>query len=613
MALAMAFEDQKRQILREVYGFQDFRPGQEDVVDSLLAGRHALAVMPTGSGKSLCFQVPALVLGGLTVVVSPLVALMQDQVSALRLAGVMAETINSARDRAENVASWRRVASGEAPILYLAPERLMTERMLSALVRLPVRLIAIDEAHCISQWGPAFRPEYEGLARLKDLFPNVPIAALTATADEVTRQDIAARLFDDQADIFVTGFDRPNIKLNVAGKREWRRQMMGFLDSHKGESGIIYCLSRKKTDETAAYLVDKGIDALAYHAGMEKLVRERNQDAFMTRDGVVMVATIAFGMGIDKPDIRFVLHADLPGSVEAYYQEIGRAGRDGDPAEALMLYGLDDIRMRRVFIEQEEGGDDRRRREHQRLGALIGFCEAPSCRRRTLLAYFGEESGDCGNCDMCLDPGDIVDGTEEARLALGAVLGTGERYGAGHIVDVLRGASSEKVIKARHDQIAEYGGGAGRKADEWRSILRQLVAAGFLHMDVREYGGLKITARGQALRRGEEMFRYRHDVVTRTSTKSRKATAAPPVDLTESEISLLGELKGLRSKLARARGVPAYVVFTDRALQDMARRVPRDRDEFAQVHGVGAAKLKDLAEPFLAVISAAGEQAGDAT
>lgn len=603
MAVAMAFEDQKRQILREVYGFQDFRPGQEDVVDSLLGGRHALAVMPTGSGKSLCFQVPALVLGGLTVVVSPLVALMQDQVAALRLAGVTAETINSSRDRAENVASWRRVASGEAPILYLAPERLMTERMLLALARLPINLFAIDEAHCISQWGPAFRPEYEGLAQLKDRFPGVPIAALTATADEVTRQDIAARLFDNQADVFVTGFDRPNIKLGVAGKRDWRRQMMGFLEGHKGASGIVYCLSRKKTDETAAYLKEQGIDALAYHAGMEKWERERNQDAFMSRDGVVMVATIAFGMGIDKPDIRFVLHADLPGSVEAYYQEIGRAGRDGAAAEALMLYGLDDIRMRRVFIEQEEGGDDRRRREHQRLGALIGYCEAPSCRRRTLLAYFGEESADCGNCDMCLDPGEILDGTKEARLVLGAVQGTGQRYGAGHIVEVLRGSTSEKVIRARHDRIAEHGGGANRKAEEWRSIIRQLVAAGFLHMDVREYGGLKITARGEALRRGEEIFRYRHDVVTSSSARTKKAAAPPPVDLTESETSLLGELKGLRSKLARARGVPAYVVFTDRALQDMARRAPRDRNEFAQVHGVGAAKLKDLAEPFLQVIA----------
>jgi ATP-dependent DNA helicase RecQ len=603
MAVALAFEDRKREILREVYGFDDFRPGQEAVVDCLLAGRHALAVMPTGAGKSLCFQVPALALGGLTVVISPLVALMQDQVSALRLAGVQAETINSARDRWENVDSWRRVTAGEAPILYLAPERLMTERMLTALSRLPIKLFAIDEAHCISQWGPAFRPEYEDLSRLKELFPDVPIAALTATADEVTRQDIAERLFDNDADIFVTGFDRPNIKLAVAAKRDWRGQMMAFLEARKGESGIVYCLSRKKTDETAAYLRDHGLDALTYHAGMEKSERERNQDAFMTRDGVIMVATIAFGMGIDKPDIRFVLHADLPGSVEAYYQEIGRAGRDGEPAEVMMLYGLDDIRMRRVFIEQEESSDDRRRREHQRLGALIGYCEAPGCRRRTLLSYFGEDTEDCGNCDMCLDPVPIVDGTHEADLVLGVVAGTGQRFGATHIVEVLRGSSAEKITRLGHDRLAEHGGGNNRKAEEWRSIIRQMVAAGFLHMDVRDYGGLKITKRGEALRRGDETFSYRHDVVERSPSKTRKGPAPVAADLDPEAVELLGALKALRSKLARARGVPAYVVFTDKALQDMARRAPASREAFAEVHGVGAAKLKDLADPFLDAIA----------
>jgi len=603
MAVALAFEDRKREILREVYGFDDFRPGQEAVVDCLLAGRHALAVMPTGAGKSLCFQVPALALGGLTVVISPLVALMQDQVSALRLAGVQAETINSARDRWENVDSWRRVTAGEAPILYLAPERLMTERMLTALSRLPIKLFAIDEAHCISQWGPAFRPEYEDLSRLKELFPDVPIAALTATADEVTRQDIAERLFDNDADIFVTGFDRPNIKLAVAAKRDWRGQMMAFLEARKGESGIVYCLSRKKTDETAAYLRDHGLDALTYHAGMEKSERERNQDAFMTRDGVIMVATIAFGMGIDKPDIRFVLHADLPGSVEAYYQEIGRAGRDGEPAEVMMLYGLDDIRMRRVFIEQEESSDDRRRREHQRLGALIGYCEAPGCRRRTLLSYFGEDTEGCGNCDMCLDPVPIVDGTHEADLVLGVVAGTGQRFGATHIVEVLRGSSAEKITRLGHDRLAEHGGGNNRKAEEWRSIIRQMVAAGFLHMDVRDYGGLKITKRGEALRRGDETFSYRHDVVERSPSKTRKGPAPVAADLDPEAVELLGALKALRSKLARARGVPAYVVFTDKALQDMARRAPASREAFAEVHGVGAAKLKDLADPFLDAIA----------
>ena len=359
-------------------------------MDALLAGRNVLTVMPTGSGKSLCFQVPALMLDGLAIVVSPLVALMQDQVSALRLAGVAADTINSSRDRAENIAAWQRAAAGETRLLYMAPERLMTERMLTALGRLNVKLIAIDEAHCISQWGPSFRPEYEDLCRLRDLFPGVPMAALTATADAVTREDIAERLFDGAVESIVLGFDRPNIKLTVGMKRDWKRQLLGFLEGHVGESGIVYCLSRKKTEEVTSILVQNGIRALTYHAGMDKTRREANQNAFMTEPGVVVVATIAFGMGIDKSDVRFVFHADLPGSIEAYYQEIGRAGRDGAPAEAHMLYGLADIRMRRVFIEDEDAGDARKRREHKRLDALLGYCEAPTCRRVALLDYFGE-------------------------------------------------------------------------------------------------------------------------------------------------------------------------------------------------------------------------------
>ena len=350
--LSNDFESQKQSILNNVYGFKNFRPGQEQVVDSLLAGRHTLAVMPTGSGKSLCFQIPSLILGGLTIVVSPLVALMQDQVAALRLNGVPAETINSGRDRIDNISSWKKVTAGAAPILYLAPERLMSERMLAALGELPIKLFAIDEAHCISQWGPAFRPEYEDLNRLKTLFPNIPIAALTATADKVTRKDIATRLFNGDAKIFVTGFDRPNIKLSVAGKQDWRRQMMVFLETHKGNSGIVYCLSRKKTDETSAFLKEKGFKAFPYHAGMEKREREKNQDTFMVEESVIMVATIAFGMGIDKPDVRFVLHADLPSSVEAYYQEIGRAGRDGMPCKASMYYNPQDFATVQFLIKQ---------------------------------------------------------------------------------------------------------------------------------------------------------------------------------------------------------------------------------------------------------------------
>jgi ATP-dependent DNA helicase RecQ len=602
--------DAKARTLKQVFGFDAFRPGQEAVVDAILAGENVLTVMPTGSGKSLCFQVPALILGGLTVVVSPLVALMQDQVAALRLVGVAAETVNSARDRAANVAAWRRVSAGEVRLLYLSPERLMTERILAALARLPVRLIAVDEAHCISQWGPSFRPEYEALAQLRERFPGVPIAAMTATADAITRQDIAEKLFAGRVRSFVLGFDRPNIRLAVEPKREPKRQLLSFLARHRGESGIVYCLSRKKTEEIAAVLRDQGVAALPYHAGMEKAEREANQNAFMTEPGVVMVATIAFGMGIDKADVRFVFHADLPSSIEAYYQELGRAGRDGAAAEAHMLYGLDDIRMRRVFIEQEDSGAERKRREHKRLDALVGYCEAPTCRRQTLLAYFGERIQPCGNCDVCLDPVALVDATEDAQKALSAVLRTGQRFGAAHIIDVLRGAETAKIAGAGHDRLPTYGIGADRSKADWQSLLRQLVAAGYLTLDIRGYGGLAVSDRGRALLRGDETFRFRPDAFRRAEPAHRKPVAAEAdAALGTAQTDLLAKLKALRLRLAKARGVPAYIVFSDRTLIDMAQKAPRDRDAFAAVHGVGAAKLEAFAEPFLAAIA---EHAGAA-
>jgi ATP-dependent DNA helicase RecQ len=597
----------KHAILKEVFGFDSFRPGQEEVVDTLLAGRNILTVMPTGSGKSLCFQIPALVAGGLTIVVSPLVALMQDQVAALKLAGVAADTINSSKTREDNVAAWRRAAAGETRLLYLAPERLMTERMLSALAKLDLRLIAVDEAHCISQWGPAFRPEYEALSQLRTLFPGVPIAALTATADAVTRDDIVARLFGGDAKMVVLGFDRPNIKLSVEMKQEWKRQMTDFLSRHEGDSGIVYCLSRKKTEEAAQYLRDRGINALAYHAGMLAEARQAHQNSFMTDPGIVIVATVAFGMGIDKSDVRFVLHVDLPGSVEAYYQEIGRAGRDGTPADAHMIYGLQDIRMRRVFIEDEDSGPERKRREHKRLDALVGYCEAPECRRRSLLAYFGETIEPCGNCDVCIDPVEMADGTEHGLKVLTAVQGSGQIYGAVHIVDILRGMNTEKIAKAGHDNLPAYGAGAELRKQEWQSIIRQLVASGFLRLDVQGYGGLGITPKGQDLMRGEESFRYRQETLKKSRAGARRTRdLAADADLSEAGTELLNALRALRLSIAKERGVPAYVVFADRTLVDMARRKPATIDEFAEVHGVGAAKLRDFAEPFLTAINEAG-------
>ena len=597
-----------QEVLRDTFGFQAFRPGQADAIATLLDGRHALIVMPTGSGKSLCFQVPALVKDGLAIVVSPLVALMQDQVAALKLAGIAAESINSGNDQLTNSQAWASVEAGEAKLLYLAPERLMTEHVLERLETLPVNLIAIDEAHCISQWGPSFRPEYEDLTRLRELFPNVPIAALTATADSVTREDIAARLFAGEVSQFVLGFDRPNIRLSVASKKEWKRQLRDFLSTHAGKSGIIYCLSRRKTVETAALLEAEGIPALVYHAGMDKRERESNQDRFMSESGIVMVATIAFGMGIDKSDVRFVLHLDLPSSLEAYYQEIGRAGRDGDPAEAHMLYGLSDMAMRRRFIDQEDAGDDRRRREHKRLDALLGYCEAPSCRRVALLDYFGERASPCGNCDVCLNPVDLEDGTVEAQKVLSAVYRSGERFGAAHIIDIVRGTLTTRIQNWGHDRLKTFGVGADRGKEEWRSLIRQLVAAGFLRIDIAGYGGLHITPEGNELLRGRREFQYRKEhVVRRKPRKTREATGKKIAEvLGDADTQLLARLRSLRLELAQERGVPAYVIFPDRSLVEMVEHRPSTPEEFSEINGVGEIKLKSFAEAFLAEINADG-------
>ena len=598
-------------VLKRVFGYDRFRPGQAAIIDALLADDHVLAVMPTGSGKSLGFQIPAILKGGLTLVISPLVALMEDQVAGLRGAGVDAEAINSTRSHETNANAWRRVADGHVRLLYMAPERLMTPRMLEALARLPLKLIAIDEAHCISRWGPSFRPDYEALAGLRERFPGVPIAAFTATADPATRDDIAAKLFGGGGRIFVSGFDRPNIHLSVAMRNGGPDQLLDFIAARAGMSGIVYCLSRKKTDETAALLGDHGVAALAYHAGMDKAMRRINQDRFMTEPGMVMVATVAFGMGIDKPDVRYVFHRDLPGSMEAYYQEIGRAGRDGLPAEAYLLYGLGDIRLRRMFIDQEGGDADHQRREHKRLDALIAYCEAPVCRRQALLSYFGEDSGPCGNCDVCNDPPQLADGMAVGRAALSAVMASGQRFGAVHVIDILRGADTDKIRGFGHHRLECHGAGKDLDKHAWRSIIRQLVAAGFLMLDITGYGGLSLTPKGRGLLNGDEEFRYRKDAAPAKPKKAprKKAARAAVADLGPADNTLFNALKEQRLSLARLRGVPAYVIFSDRSLADMAMRRPRNETAFADVHGVGAAKLRDLAEPFLAVIEAFAEEA----
>jgi ATP-dependent DNA helicase RecQ len=597
--------------LAEVFGYSALRPGQQQAIEAVLAGRNVFAVMPTGAGKSLCYQLPALVLGGLTVVVSPLLALMRDQVAALRLNGVAAATINSDATRDGNVAVWRRVQAGEVRLLYLSPERLMTEPMLRALAKLDLRLIAIDEAHCISQWGPAFRPEYEALATLRQHFPGVPIIGLTATADPATRADIAEKIFGGDAVAVVTGFDRPNLSLAVALKSNWKKQVVDFVAARRGASGIVYCLSRRKTEEVAALLCEAGVTALAFHAGMDSAQKEQVQNRFMTEPGLVIVATIAFGMGIDKPDIRYVLHTDLPASPEAYYQEIGRAGRDGLPAETLMLYGLDDIRMRRMFIEEEDSAPERKRREHKRLDALIAYCEAAECRRRMLLRYFGDAIEPCGNCDVCREPVETADGAAEAKQVIETVRATGQRFGAAHVVDVLRGLNNDKTARFRHDALPVFGAGAARSQGEWQGIIRQMVAAGLLDIDIAGYGGLRATAAADAVTRGAAPFRYRPDRLRKEkaakSTRAYTGTAggANPTAAKEAAAldpraaALLQRLKALRLTLAKERNVPAYVIFSDRTLIDMAAKRPQTRAAFAEVFGVGEAKLKDFAEVFL--------------
>ncbi|MFD0915513.1 DNA helicase RecQ [Pseudahrensia aquimaris] len=595
----------KRDVLRDVFGYDNFRPGQEEIIDTLIGGKSVLAVMPTGAGKSLCFQVPALAMDGLSIVISPLVALMQDQVAALKLAGVAAEAIHSAQDREANVSAWQRVASGETRILYMAPERLMTERMLDALSRFEISLFAIDEAHCMSKWGPSFRPEYAQLGVLAQRFPGIPIAAMTATADEATRRDIELQLFDGTHRTFVSGFDRPNITLNVAVKQRWKDQLLDYLDAHRGENGIIYCLSRKKCEEVAEMLSGEGFDAIAYHAGLDKDDRSARQNRFVTESGVVMCATIAFGMGIDKPDVRFVFHTDLPGSIEAYYQEIGRAGRDGDPADAHMLFGPGDIRLRRQFIEQEDSEDDHKRREISRLNSLISYAEAQGCRRQTLLSYFGETTEPCGNCDNCKSPVTLKDGSEEANLVISAILETGEIYGQAHIIDVVRGAETEKVLKAKHDRLHCHGTGSSISRPQWQSIVRQMVAAGLVEIDIAGYSSLRLTDKGNAFTRGDGAFNYREEeprLRRKTTSDSGPYRPAVALDLSDRDMDLLGALKKKRLELAQERNVPAYVIFPDKTLAEIASRRPTSIEEFAEIKGVGKSKLSAFGALFIDVV-----------
>ncbi|HUL06806.1 MAG TPA: DNA helicase RecQ, partial [Candidatus Acidoferrum sp.] len=593
---------QPLEVLSTVFGFGAFRGQQAEIIAHVVAGGDALVLMPTGGGKSLCYQVPALCRDGVAVVVSPLIALMRDQVEALRQLGVRAAALNSSIAFSEAMKTERQMRAGEIDLVYIAPERLLTDSFLELLDRCKLALFAIDEAHCVSQWGHDFRPEYRQLTVLHTRYPSVPRIALTATADAPTRRDIVERLDLGQGRVFVAGFDRPNIRYRVQAKLETRAQLLAFLGTHEGESGIVYCMTRGKVEEIAEWLTQKGRTALPYHAGLDKTVRDRHQDRFVKEDGVVIVATIAFGMGINKPDVRFVAHLDLPKSLEAYYQETGRAGRDGLPSEAFMLYGLEDVAKLRQLLEGSDAPDAQKQIERRKLDALLGFCETARCRRQVLLSYFGETLAEpCGNCDTCLEPVETFDGTELAQKALSCVYRTGQRFGAAHIIDVLRGADTEKIGKFGHADLSTYGIGKDLSAADWRSVLRQLVAMGLLVVDLAGHGGLKFGPDCRAVLRGERRIELRRDTMRAPRPKRAAKVAAAAGDGAGAPLdqALFEALRAKRMVLAKAQGVPPYVIFHDSTLLAMASAKPRDLDSFARLPGIGSAKLTRYGRTFL--------------
>ncbi|MCE5973709.1 DNA helicase RecQ [Sinirhodobacter sp. WL0062] len=589
-------------LLASVFGFQAFRPGQEEIVRAVLAGRDTLAIMPTGGGKSLCFQLPALCLPGMTVVISPLIALMRDQVRALREAGVEAGALTSGNTEEETEEVFAAIDAGRLKLLYIAPERLASVATLGLLRRAGTRLIAVDEAHCVSQWGHDFRPDYLRIGGLKRAL-GVPLAAFTATADEETRAEIVSRLFEGQPPAtFLRGFDRPNIHLAFEPKDQPRQQILRFAAARRGQSGIVYCASRARTESLAKALNEAGHPACHYHGGMEAEDRRNIEARFQREDGLIVVATVAFGMGIDKPDIRWVAHADLPKSIEGYYQEIGRAGRDGAPAETLTLYGPDDIRFRRQQIDEGLAPSERKGADHARLNALLGLSEANSCRRQKLLAYFGEELAQpCGNCDLCETPPDLFDGTEAVRKALSAALRTGESYGAGHLIEILMGNTNERITARGHDKLPTFGVGRDMTRPQWQAVFRQMMGHDLVRPDVERHGALVMTDRARPILRGEEGITLRRDLI-------RKAKGRPVVKalVSEEDAPLLSALKAKRRALSEAAGLPAYMIFPDRTLIEMAEARPASIDQMARINGVGAKKLDSYGAAFLEVIAGAG-------
>ncbi|MBV4499033.1 MULTISPECIES: DNA helicase RecQ [Pseudomonas] len=596
--------EQAQRVLKDIFGYDSFRGRQAAIIECVANGGDALVLMPTGGGKSLCFQVPGLLRPGLTVVVSPLIALMDDQVATLDELGVAAAALNSTLSAEQQRELAGRLRRGEVKMLYLAPERLVQPRMLEFLQGLDVSLFAIDEAHCVSQWGHDFRPEYLQLGQLAEQFPHVPRIALTATADMRTREEIVQRLHLQGAERFLSSFDRPNIFYRIVPKEAPRKQLMAFLGERRGNAGIVYCLSRKKVDETAAFLCEQGFPALSYHAGLAADTRASNQRRFLNEEGLIMVATIAFGMGIDKPNVRFVAHLDLPKSLEAYYQETGRAGRDGLPADAWMAYGLQDMVMLKQMLQNSEGDERHKRVEQHKLDAMLALCEETRCRRQSLLAYFDEVlEQPCGHCDNCVDQVQTWDATEPARQALSAVFRTGQRYGVGHLVDVLLGKDNEKIRSFGHEKLSVYGVGKSLSEHEWRSLFRQLVARGLVDIDLEGYGGLRLSDSCRPLLRGEVNLQLRRDLKPQTSTKSSSG-GSPASQLVRGEEREMWEaLRTLRRKLAEEHSVPPYVIFPDSTLLEMLRSQPASLADMGQVSGVGARKLERYGQAFLEVLN----------
>ena len=590
------------QLLSTVFGHPAFRGAQADIVSHVADGGDALVLMPTGGGKSLCYQLPALLRDGTALVVSPLIALMQDQVAALKQVGVRAAFLNSTLDGQQANAVERSLRNGELDLLYVAPERLMMPRMLDLLHESRIALFAIDEAHCVSQWGHDFRPEYLQLSVLHEQFPEVPRIALTATADPQTRDEIITRLKLEDARIFVSSFDRPNIRYTIVDKADARTQLLRFIkDDHAGDAGIVYCLSRKKVDETAAWLKTQGVRALPYHAGMDTAARAKHQARFQQDEGIVVVATIAFGMGIDKPDVRFVAHLDLPKSIEGYYQETGRAGRDGTPADAWMAYGLGDVVQQQRMIDMSDGGEVFKRVLRVKLDALLGLCESAGCRRVRLLDYFGEPSNTCGNCDNCLEPPQTWDATEAARKALSCIYRTGQRFGAVHLIDVLRGKTTDRTTQWGHDKLTVFGIGADIDEATWRNVFRQLVALSYASPDHEAYGALQLTDASRSVLKGEVKVEMRR-VVPARKDKSAKVRRGAVVNLPSANAALLDKLKSWRFVEAQSQSVPAFVIFHDSTLTGIAAANPKTLDDLAQISGIGAKKLERYGEAILALL-----------